>query len=63
MPKKVSSFQELAAYVQSCGVEETDAIHIAETFMDKNKINFDADGNFSAVDVDFSKDNKEIKKV
>ena len=63
MPKKVSSFNELVAYVQSLGMEETEAIHIAETFMDKNKIDFDADGNFSALDVDFVKDSKELKKV
>ena len=63
MPKNVSSFKELEEYVQSFGIDETEAIHIAETFMDKNKIDFDADGNFSAMDVDFSKDGKEIKKV
>jgi hypothetical protein len=63
MAKKVSSFNELVAFVQSLGIEETEAIHISETFMDKNKIDFDADGNFAALDVDFSNDNKELKKA
>jgi hypothetical protein len=63
MPKNVSSFKELEEYVQSFGLDETEAIHIAENFMDKNKIEFDADGRFSALDVDFSNDSKELKKV
>jgi hypothetical protein len=63
MSKKVSSFNDLVAFVQSSGIEESEAIHIAETFMDKNKIDFDADGNFSAFDVDFAQDSKELKKV
>ena len=43
MPKNVSSFKELEEYVQSFGIDETEAIHIAESFMDKNKIDFDVD--------------------
>jgi hypothetical protein len=61
--KKVSSFKELAEFVQSFGIGESEAIHIAESFMDKNKLDFDADGNFSALDIDFSKDSNEIKKA
>jgi hypothetical protein len=53
MAQKVSSFDELAAFIMSFGIEETEAIHIAEEFMDKNNIEFDADGNFSAFNVDF----------
>jgi len=63
MPKNVSSFKELEEYVQSFGIDETEAIHIAESFMDKNKIDFDADGKFSAIDVDFLKESKEVKKI
>ncbi len=63
VPKNVSSFKGLEEYVQSFGIDETEAIHIAESFMDKNKIDFDADGKFRALDVDFLKDSKELKKV
>jgi hypothetical protein len=57
MAQKVSSFDELTAYVMSVGVE---AIHIAEEFMDKNSIEFDADGNFNALNVEFSKEKKAV---
>ena len=30
MPKNVSSFKELEEYVQSFGIDETEAIHIAD---------------------------------
>ncbi|MBN1696277.1 MAG: hypothetical protein JW881_02080 [Spirochaetales bacterium] len=60
MPQKVSSFDELSAFIISFGVEETEAIHIAEEFMDKNNIEFDADGNFSALNVEFSKEKKAV---
>jgi hypothetical protein len=63
MSKKVGSFKELAEFVQSFGIGESEAIHIAESFMDKNKIDFDADGNFTPLDVDFSKDSNEITKT
>ena len=62
MAKKVTSFDELTAYIQSFGIEETEAIHIAEAFMDKNNIAFDADGNFDAIDVDFSQGDKSVSK-
>jgi len=62
MAKIVSSFDELTTYIKSFGIEETDAIHIAEEFMDKNDIDFDVDGNFDAIDVDFSKEGKTISK-
>jgi hypothetical protein len=62
MAKSVSSFDELTAFLQSNGIEETESIHIAEQFMDKNAIDFDADGKFAPINVDFSKDSKSLTK-
>jgi hypothetical protein len=62
MAKSVSSFDELTAFIQTNGIEETESIHIAEEFMDKNNIDFDADGKFAAINVDFKKDSKSLTK-
>lgn len=62
MGKTVASFDELTGFIQSFGIDETESIHIAEAFMDKNKIDFDADGNFDAIDVDFAADTKVVNK-
>ncbi|MBN2531572.1 MAG: hypothetical protein JXB88_01705 [Spirochaetales bacterium] len=62
MGKTVTSFDELTSFIQSFGIEETESIHIAENFMDKNNINFDADGNFDAINVDFAADTKVVNK-
>ncbi|MBN1524052.1 MAG: hypothetical protein JW904_06210 [Spirochaetales bacterium] len=63
MAKQVKSFNEIIAFVQSFKIEETDAIHIAEQFMDAAKISFDADGNFDPVNIDFSEADKKVKKA
>jgi len=62
MAKTVASFGELTSFIQSFGIEETESIHIAESFMDKNSIDFDADGNFDSINVDFSPDTKVVSK-
>jgi hypothetical protein len=62
MAKSVSSFDELTAFIRSFGVEDSESIHIAEAFMDKNNISFDADGNFDAINVDLSPDKKTLSK-
>jgi hypothetical protein len=62
MAKTVTSFDELTSFIKSFGIDETESIHIAEAFMDKNSINFDADGNFDAIDVDFVADTKVVNK-
>ena len=62
MGKTVASFDELTGFIQSFGIEETESIHIAENFMDKNNIDFDVDGNFDAINVDFSADSKAVNK-
>ena len=62
MGKTVASFSELTSFIQSFGIEETESIYIAESFMDKNSIEFDADGNFDAINVDFSPNTKVVNK-
>jgi hypothetical protein len=62
MAKTVSSFDELTSYIRSFGVEDTESIHIAEEFMDKNNISFDADGNFDAINVDYAADKKTLTR-
>ena len=62
MGKAVASFDELSSFIQSFGIDETEAIHIAEEFMDKNSIDFDADGKFDPINVDFSADSKAVSK-
>ena len=63
MAKQVKNFNEIVAFVQSFKIEETDAIHIAESFMDSAKISFDADGNFDPVNIDFSGADKKVIKA
>ena len=60
MAKQVANFTEIVAYLTSLNVEESEAIHIAEHFMDANKIQFDADGNFNAVSIEYSAGSKTI---
>ncbi len=62
MAKKVSSFDEITTFIRTFGVEDSESIHIAEEFMDKNNISFDADGNFEAINVDYQADKKTLVK-
>ena len=63
MAKQVANFTEIVAYLTSLNVEESEAIHIAESFMDAQKIQFDADGNFTAISVDYNAPSKTIAKA
>ncbi len=60
MAKEVSSFNDLVAYLISCKIEDSDAIHIAEHFMDTQQIQFDADGNFSTLNVEYDSGSKTV---
>ncbi|MBN2353448.1 MAG: hypothetical protein JXD23_12815 [Spirochaetales bacterium] len=62
MAKQVASFNDLVAYLISCKIEDSDAVHIAERFMDTQKIDFDADGNFAALDVEYDAGSKTVVK-
>ena len=63
MAKQVASFNEIVAYLTQSGVEESEAIHIAESFMDSNKINFDADGNFDPITIEFNSSAKSLSRA
>ena len=63
MAKTVSSFNQLIEYVETFGIDSEGAIPIAETFMGNNNIDFDADGNFPPINVDFSAGDKTLKKL
>jgi len=63
MAQQVKNFQEIVSFVQTFKVEESDAIHIAEQFMDAAKIAFDADGNFDPISVNYSEGDKKLSKA
>jgi hypothetical protein len=63
MAKQVANFSEMVSYLTSLNVEESEAIHIAESFMDAQKIQFDADGNFTAISIDYNASSKAISKA
>jgi hypothetical protein len=63
MAKVVANFNDLVAYLTSLKIEESDAIHIAEQFMDSQNIEFDADGNFAPLSVDFNASSKTINRA
>lgn len=61
--KQVANFTEIVSYLTGSGVEESEAIHIAEGFMDSQKIQFDADGNFDPISIDFNPSSKSIART
>jgi hypothetical protein len=63
MAKSVASFNQLIEFVQSFGLDSEAAIPIAEQFMGSANLDFDADGNFPAINVDFSASDKTLKKA
>jgi hypothetical protein len=62
MAKEVASFNDLVAFLISCQVEDSDAVHIAEHFMDTQKIDFDADGNFTKLNIEYDAGSKTLVK-
>jgi hypothetical protein len=62
MAKEVANFNDLVAYLISCKIEDSDAIHIAEHFMDSQQVQFDADGNFASVNVEYDPGSKTVVK-
>jgi len=63
MAKTVGSFNELVAFAKSFGIVEESAIPLAESFMDSSNIEFDADGNFKPIEVDFQKNENKLVKA
>ena len=63
MAKEVADFNAIVAYLVSEKIEESEAIHIAEQFMDSQKIQFDADGKFDPISVNFDAGGKKLTRA
>lgn len=63
MAKQVASFQQLIDYLGTFGIDTESAVPIAENFMGEVNVDFDADGNFAPMNVDFSAGDKMLKKA
>ena len=63
MAQQVAKFTDIVAFLTGQKIEESEAIHIAEQFMDAAKIKFDADGNFDAISIEFDSGSKTVKKA
>ena len=56
-----SSFQQLVDFLGTLGLENEKAVPVAERFMEAANVDFDADGNFAPMSVDFA--GGELKKA
>ena len=63
MAQSCSSFQQLIDFLGTKGIETEKAVPIAEQFMGVVNVEFDADGNFAAMAVDFDAGSNSLKKA
>jgi len=63
MAQTCSSFQQLVDFLGTKGIENEKAVPIAEQFMGVVNVEFDADGNFAAMAVDFDSGSSSLKKA
>lgn len=63
MAKQVASFQQLVDFLGTLGVDSEQAVPIAENFMGEINIDFDADGNFAPIQVDYLAADHQLKRV
>jgi hypothetical protein len=63
MAQVVSSFQQLVDFLCAKGLENEKAVPIAEEFMGVVNVDFDADGNFAPMNVDFDAASGKLKRV
>lgn len=49
-----ASFQQLVDFLGAKGLESEQAVPVAERFMEAVNVDFDADGNFAAMTVDYN---------
>lgn len=54
MAQTCASFQQLVDFLATKGLETEKAVPVAERFMEATNVDFDADGNFAAMNVDFN---------
>jgi hypothetical protein len=63
MAQVVSSFQQIVDFLCAKGFENEKAVPIAEEFMGVVQVDFDADGNFAAMNVDFDAAAGKLKRI
>lgn len=54
MAQTCASFQQLVDYLGTQGLDSEQAVPVAERFMEAVNIDFDADGNFAPLAVDYA---------
>ena len=63
MAQAVSSFQQLVDFLCSKGLESEKAVPIAEEFMGIVNVDFDADGNFATMTVEYDAAAGKLKRA
>ena len=63
MAQTLSSFQQLVDFLATQGLDNESAVPIAERFMEAVNVDFDADGNFAPMAVDFDSGAKALKRA
>jgi hypothetical protein len=63
MAQTLSSFQQLVDFLGTMGLESEKAVPVAERFMGAVNVDFDADGNFAPMAVDYDSGTGELKKA
>jgi hypothetical protein len=63
MAQPLSSFQQLVDFLGTHGLDSEHAVPVAEKFMEAVNVDFDADGNFAAMLVDYDPAAGTLKKA
>jgi len=63
MAQTLSSFQQLVDFLGTQGLDSEQAVPVAERFMEAVNVDFDADGNFAPLAVDYDGASKSLKKA
>jgi hypothetical protein len=63
LAQTLSSFQQLVDFLGTHGLDSESAVPIAERFMEAVNVDFDADGNFAPMAVDYDAGGKALKKA
>jgi len=63
MAQTLSSFQQLVDFLGTYGIDSENAVPVAERFMEAVNIDFDADGNFAPLAVDYDPGARALKRA
>ena len=63
MAQTLSSFQQLVDFLGTQGLDSENAVPVAEKFMEAVNVDFDADGNFAPMAVDYDPAARALKKA